>query len=149
MKLTLSKLLLISAISGVSMASQGQTPSPGPEMILIKTTQKSPDQVVDAIKSYAKAKKWIYMGANKVKKGQVIMVKVCVPQVGKLLWPIGLHVSAMLPCGNLGVYKVKGKTEVSMLHPQYMQVLYPHAEVEKAVGVATPLLTEMLAAVSQ
>lgn len=149
MKLTLRKMLVIGIVLGVAPASQAQTPSPGPEMILIKTTQKSPDQVVEAIKSYSKSKKWMYMGANKAKKGEVTMVKVCVPEVGKMLWPIGLHVSAMLPCGNIGVYKANGMTEVSMLHPEYMQVLYPHAEVQKAVGVATPLLLEMLAAVSK
>jgi hypothetical protein len=91
----------------------------------------------------------MYMGANKAKQGEVTMVKVCVPAVGRMLWPIGLQVSAFLPCGNLGIYRASGATQVSMLHPRYMQVLYPHAEVEKAVSVATPLLMDMLSEVSQ
>jgi uncharacterized protein (DUF302 family) len=118
-------------------------------MILTTATMKTPDQVVDAVKAYSEAKKWMYMGANKAKQGEVTMVKVCIPQVGQLLWPVGLHLSALLPCGNIGVYQNKGQTEISMLHPRYMQVLYPHAEVEKAVNVATPLLTEMLTAVAK
>ena len=102
---------------------------------------------MEAIKTYTEGKKWIYLGASKVKQGEVTMVKVCIPQVGQLLWPVGLQLSALLPCGNFGVYQVKGQTQVSMLHPRYMQVLYPHPEVEKAVLVSTPLLLDMLEAV--
>ena len=47
------------------------------------------------------------------------------------------------------MYQNHGKTEISMLDPRYMQVLYPHPEVEKASAVATPLLTEMLEAVAK
>ena len=131
------------------LMSLAQKPAPGPDMILIKTTTKTSDQVVDAVQAYSEAKKWLYMGANKAKQGEVTMVKVCIPEVGKLLWPLGLHLTALLPCGNVGVYQNKGKTEISMLHPSYMQVLYPHPEMEKVVGVATPLLLEMFEAVAK
>lgn len=77
------------------------------------------------------------------------MVKVCIPDVGKILWPVGLQISALLPCGNLGVYQSKGKTEISMLHPAYMEILYPHPAVSKASQMATPLLLELLSAVAQ
>lgn len=137
------------AFSVLLASAHGQAPNPGPQMIVTKASQKSPDQVVEAIKVYAETKKWMYMGANKAKQGEVTMVKVCLPQVGQMLWPIGLQVSAFLPCGNLGIYKRGGETQISMLHPQYMQVLYPHAEVEKAVAVATPLLLDMLSELSQ
>ena len=113
MKGKFSHLLLICTLSGIAASAQGQAPSPGPDMIVTRTSQKSPDQVVDAVKAYAESKNWMYMGANKAKKGAVTMVKVCVPQVGQLLWPIGLEVSAFLPCGNLGVYKVADETQVS------------------------------------
>lgn len=113
-------------------------------MLLVKPSYKEPNEVVDAIKAYSEQKKWQYMGASKVKNGEVTLVKVCIPQVGQVLWPLGLQISAMLPCGNVGVYQKQGKTEISMLHPAYMQVLYPHAEVEKAVKIATPLLLDML-----
>jgi uncharacterized protein (DUF302 family) len=77
----------------------------------------------------------------------VTLVKICIPEVGQQIWPVGLHLSAMLPCGNLGVYQQEGKTEVSLLHPHYMQVLYPHPSIDKASAMAQPLLTEMLDAV--
>jgi hypothetical protein len=149
MKTSIVRMLVCASLLAIPLTSLAQSPAPGPDMILTTATMKTPDQVVDAVKAYSEAKKWMYMGANKAKQGEVTMVKVCIPQVGQLLWPVGLHLSALLPCGNIGVYQNKDQTEISMLHPRYMQVLYPHAEVEKAVNVATPLLTEMLTAVAK
>ena len=142
---------LVAAVTlGLTVATAGaQVPAPGPEMILIRPTAKTSDEVVEATKVYSEAKKWIYMGANKAKQGEVTMVKVCLPQVGQILWPVGLHLSALLPCGNVGVYQLGGKTQVSMLHPRYMQLLYPHPEVERAAALSTPLLIDMLEAVAK
>lgn len=132
-----------------SLAAAAQAPAPGPGMLLKMPTAKTPDEVVGAVKAYAEGRKWLYMGATKAKQGEVTMVKVCIPQVGQILWPLGLEVSALLPCGNLGVYQKKGQTEVSMLHPSYMQLVYPHPEIEKAVGIATPLLVGLLESVAK
>jgi uncharacterized protein (DUF302 family) len=117
------------------------------DMFLIRITAKTPEAVVQAVKAYAEGKKWQYLGANKVKQGQVTLVKICIPEVGQQIWPVGLHLSALLPCGNLGVYQKEGKTEISLLRSRYMQVLYPHPAIEKASATAQPLLTEMLDAV--
>jgi hypothetical protein len=57
---------------------------------------------------------------------------------------VGLQLSALLPCGNLGVYQKNGVTKISALHPRYMSVLYPDPALEQAGAVATPLLTAML-----
>lgn len=132
-----------------SLLAHAQVPAPGPDMVLVRSTTKTTDEVVDAIKNYAEGKKWLYLGVDKVKQGEVMLVKVCMPQVGQMLWPVGLHLSAMLPCGNVGVYVNKGKTEISMLHPHYMQMLYPHPEVEKATNASAPLLLGMLDAVAR
>ncbi len=127
-----------------------QAYSAGPEeMFLIRSTAKTPEAVVEAVKAYSEQKKWQYLGASKVSQGQVTLVKICIPEVGQLLWPVGLHLSAMLPCGNLGVYQKEGKTEISLLHARYMQVLYPHPAIEKASAIAQPLLIEMLDAVAK
>jgi hypothetical protein len=143
------RLLACLSLYSISLLSVAQTAASGSDLILIRPSAKSPSEVVEAVKAYAEAKKWVYMGANTVrpKQGEVTMVKTCIPQVGGILWPVGLHLSALLPCVNIGVYQNQGRTEVSMLHPRYLQILYPHPEVEKAVGVATPLLTEMLDAI--
>lgn len=84
-----------------------------------------------------------------MKKGEVTLVKVCIPAVGQMIWSVGLELSALLPCGNVAVYQGKGRTEVSMLDPRYMQLLYPHPEVEKASAAATLDLTAMLDAVAK
>lgn len=149
MKTLISRLLVCTLFAAAPLAGFAQTPKPGAEMIQVRSTTKTVDQVVAAVKAHAEAKKWLYMGESKAKQGEVTMVKVCIPEVGKLLWPVGLELSALLPCGNIGVYQKQGQTHISMLHPSYMQVIYPHPEVEKAVGVATPLLAEMLEAVAK
>ncbi len=150
MKKTILLGLFVGAVLGATpLLSVAQKPAPGPDMILVKATAKTSDEVVDAVKTYSEEKKWLYMGASKAKQGEITMVKVCIPEVGKLLWPMGLQVTALLPCGNLGVYQNKGKTEISMLHPSYMQVLYPHPQMEKAVDAATPLLLEMFEAIAK
>ena len=142
--------LVATVTLGLIVATAGaQVPAPGPDMILIRPTAKTADEVVEAIKAYTEAKKWIYMGANKAKQGEVTMVKVCIPQVGQILWPVGLHLSALLPCGNFGIYERAGQTQISMLHPHYMQLLYPHPEVERAAALSTPLLIEMLEALAR
>jgi hypothetical protein len=124
-------------------------PTQSRDIFVVRSTDKSPDAVVEAIKTYAEQKKWPYLGADKVKQGQVILVKICIPEVGQQIWPVGLQLSAMLPCGNFGVYQKDGRTEISLLHPRYMQLLYPDPVVEKAGATAAPLLIEMLDKVAQ
>ena len=119
------------------------------DIFIVRTTSKSPDAIVAAIKSHSEDKKWEYLGESKVKKGEVTLVKICIPAVGQLIWPVGLQLSAMLPCGNLGIYQKGTATEISVLHPRYMHVLYPHPSTERASAVAQPLLIDMLDAVTK
>ena len=133
----------------VAVPAAAAEPQPGPGMIVTRDTARSVEQVADALKIYSAEHQWQLVGDAKVKKGEVRLVKVCIPAVGKALWPAGLQMSALLPCGNVGIYRKDGKTQISMLHPSYMEVLYPSAEVRKAVSVATPLLMDMLDAVAK
>jgi hypothetical protein len=114
------------------------------DIFMVRTTTKSPEATVAAIKDYAQTMKWQYVSDNKVKKGQVTLVKICIPDVGRIIWPVGLRLSAMLPCGNIGIYETDAGTEISVLHPRYLSILYPDPEVERAGEVGAPLLTEML-----
>jgi len=133
--------VLALALAGPALAAE---PQPGPGMIVTRDTARSVDDVADALKIYSAEHQWQLVGDAKVKKGEVRLVKVCIPAVGKALWPAGLQMSALLPCGNVGIYRKGGRTEISMLHPAYMEVLYPSEQVKKAVKVATPLLMDML-----
>jgi hypothetical protein len=49
----------------------------------------------------------------------------------------------------VGIYQKGGVTEISVLHPRYLHVLYPHPATDAASAVAEPLLTEMLDAVTK
>ncbi len=129
---------LFAGLLGVAQAAE---PS---NLFIIRPTDKAPEAVADAIKAYAETRNWQYLGATKVKNGEVTLVKVCIPEIGKLVWPQGMHLSAILPCGNIGIYKKSDKYEVSMLHPRYMHVLVPTPEMEKAGAAAEPLLKDML-----
>lgn len=131
-------VLLCSLTCGVALAAEADN------IFVIRTTSKSPEAVVAAVKSYAEAKKWLYLGDNKIKNGELTLVKVCIPEVGKLVWPQGPQMSALLPCGNLGIYIKGGKTEISMLHASYMHRLVPTPAMEKVSATAEPLLEDML-----
>jgi hypothetical protein len=148
----MKKLSLAAATAVVAIATAVSGPAFAAghdDMFVIRTTDKTPDQAVEAIKAYSDSKKWQWMGSDKVKKGEVIIAKTCIPAVGAKLWPLGLQVSAMLPCGNFGVYVKDGKTNISMLNPGYMNMLYPDPKVEEAVKVAQPLLTGLLDSVAK
>ena len=114
----------------------------------VRSTQKSPEQVVAAIKEYVGDKKWLYLADFKLKGGQVTAVKICYPPIGNDIFAAGMHVAAMMPCGNIAIYD-EGGTKISMLHPKYMTVIYPDKNLEKAAREVAPLFEAMLAAVSR
>lgn len=114
------------------------------DTFLIRSSARTPEQVVAAIKSYVEEKKWLYLGDNKVKNGEVTLVKFCVPAAGKEIWGAGLQASALAPCGNVGVYKKDGATTISMLNPKFMNVVYPNPGLKKAGDELLPQFTEML-----
>ena len=123
--------------------------SEGRDAIVVRSTSASADEVATRIKTYATDKKWAFLGANKVKNGEITMVKVCIPAVGATLWQANMQLTALLPCGNVSIYGAGGKTEVAMLHPSYMHKLHPSPETEKAAQMAEPELMAMLEAVTK
>ncbi len=44
----------------------------------------------------------------------------------------------------MGVYKNNGKTEISLLNPKYMNILYPNADLKAAADVVAPLYKELM-----
>jgi hypothetical protein len=139
-------ILQIATLVALSTIARAERPS---DLFMVRTTAKAPDVVVAEIRSYSESMQWQYLGENKVKKGEVRLVKVCIPEVGRLIWPVGLKLSALLPCGNVGIYQNGPVTEISVLHPRYMHVLYPHPATARASAVAEPLLAQMLDAVTK
>lgn len=136
-------LILGVLLLGATTLAQASKPS---HMFIIKDTAKSPDAVVASIKSYAKMHKWLFISATKVRKGTVTLAKVCIPKIGKHVWPQGLYLSALLPCGNFGIYKEKGKTQVSMLSADYLYKLEPTKAMKKVSEMAEPMLKGLMEA---
>ena len=119
------------------------------DMFWIRGTEKSPEQVVGAIRGYAEQRKWLYLADFKIKGGEVTAVKICYPPIGKDIFAAGMHVAAMMPCGHIAVYAEGGKTKIAMLHPKFMTALYPDKNLENAVATVTPLFESMLSEVSR
>lgn len=119
------------------------------DTFILKSTSRSMSDVVNSVKAFSKQKHWVYLGDFKVKKGKVILVKFCVKAAGKKAWKAGLKVSAMLPCGSMGVYQKDGKTEISLLNPNFMNKLYPNQNLKDAANLLTPLYTEMMTAITK
>lgn len=142
-KMKQSLMLGVLLLGAATVAQAGSKPS---NMFMIHDTAKSPMQVVASIKHYSKAHKWLFIGATKVRKGTVTLVKVCIPKIGKHVWPQGLYLSALLPCGNVGIYKHKGKTQVSMLSADYMYKLEPTMTMKKVSNMAKPMLKGLMMA---
>ena len=137
--------MLLSSLAATSVAVAGE-PN---DMFWVRDTGKSPDQVVAAIKSYSEAKKWLYLAEFKIKGGEVTAVKICYPPIGKDIFAAGMHVAAMMPCGNIAVYVEGGKTRISMLHPKFMTTLYPDKNLDNAVRTVTPLFEAMLGEIAR
>ena len=140
--------LVLGALAGCSTGMSARTATPNANFML-RTTAKGPDAVVFDIKSYVLERKWLYLAEFKLKNGEVTVVKLCVPSASKDIWAAGLHVSALLPCGHIGVYQEGGATQLSMLDPRFMSRLNPDPNLEKAGDDLYPLLSTMLDAVSK
>lgn len=137
------------AVAGFLVLSAVARADEPDDIFIVMATAKKPAAVVEAVKAYAEQMEWRYIGDSKVKQGNVTLVKICIPEVGRAVWPAGLRLSALLPCGNLGVYETELATEISLLHPRYMHVLYPDPATERASEIALPLLTEMLETIAE
>lgn len=118
--------------------------TPQPEsnaMFVTRASSKSPAQLHQAIKDYAAQKKWLYIGDNKLKNGEVTQVRLCIREAAADIWKAGMHMAAMMPCGHFGIYQEGGAGKVTMMHPRYMTTLDPHPIVRKlADDVSGPFI---------
>lgn len=140
----IKSMLLLVGLFAVSMPAVQAGDSS--DMFIVRATNKSVEEVVKSVESFSNKQSWFYMGADTIMGGRVTLVKVCLPSVGRLILPQGMQYSAILPCGNLSVYKKNGKTEVSMLSANYMHALVPTKKMAEAVKTAEPLLGKLIAA---
>lgn len=111
-------------------------------MFLMRDTDRTPDEVVAAVKAHAKRQDWVYVNDASLKG--VVFVKFCVPEMAKDIFAAGDHVAALLPCGSMAVYRKGGRTQISMLHPGYMNAIYPDPRLERAAQTGLPLFNALL-----
>lgn len=131
-------IVLIALIAGLTACT---TTADRNSMFVTRTSAKSPAELHQAIRQYAEQHKWLYIGDNKLKKGEVTQVRLCISEPAVDIWKVGMHVSAMLPCGHFGIYQEGGKTSVTLMHPRYMTMLDPHPIVQKlADDVSGPFI---------
>jgi hypothetical protein len=133
----------------VMLASPATIAAEPSEMILVRSTTKSVDEVVKAIEAYSDKHDWFFLGADKLLRGTITLVKTCIPEVGPLVWTQDLKYTAMLPCGNISIYTSQGKTEIAVLSGQYMHTLVPTPEMHKASEALQPLLVDLLNTVTK
>jgi len=119
------------------------------DMIMVRTTSKSIDEVVKAIETYSDKHDWFFLGADKLLGGKITLVKTCIPDVGPLVWSQDMKYTALLPCGNISVYKKGKKTEIAVLSGSYMHALVPTPEMQKASEALIPLLRGLIDEVAQ
>jgi len=78
-------------------------------VIVVRSTSASPDEVVNTEDLFGRQEVGLPR-RNKVKNGEITMVKVCIPAVGAALWQVNMQLTALLPCGNVSIYSAGGKT---------------------------------------
>lgn len=116
----------------------------GENVFVTRSSAKSPAELHQSIRQYVAQKGWLYIGDNKLKGGEITQVRICDAKAASNIWKAGLHVSAMMPCGHMSIYQESGTTKVTMLHPRFLTMLYPHPEVKGlADSVTAPYLSMM------
>lgn len=136
-----ARLFLVAAVAGLAGCA---TPTAREGMFITRSSAKTPADVHQAIRQYVAQKEWLYIGDNKLKNGEVTQVRICDRKAAANIWKAGMHVAAMLPCGQLSIYQEGGTTKVTMLHPRYLTMLDPHAEVQHLVDAVSGPLVLML-----
>lgn len=137
------KLCHCRILACLSMAAAISVPgiSLGNDLFVTRTALHEPARLHQAVRDYAKARNWVYVGDNLLKKGEVIQVRLCIAEAASDIWTAGMHVAAMLPCGHFAIYREDGRTRITMLHPSYMTRLDPSPVVARlAENVAGPFL---------
>jgi hypothetical protein len=99
-----------------------------------------------AIRRYVEADDdWLFLAEFPLKGGEIQAMKVCYLPIGADVFAAGLHVGAMMPCGNLAFYEEEGQARLAMLDLDYLTALSSDPNVARAAETAAPAFEEMLA----
>lgn len=119
------------------------------DLFVTRSSSKPPAELHEAVKRYAADRKWLYIGDNKLKNGEVTQVRLCIREAAADIWKAGMHLAAMLPCGQFAIYMENGATKLTLMHPRYMTLLDPHPLVRKLADDVSGPFVGMLEEVSK
>ncbi|WP_306005783.1 hypothetical protein [Aquicoccus porphyridii] len=88
---------------------------------------------------------WLFLAEFGLAGGAVTALKICYLPLGGDIVAAGLHVMAMMPCGNMAFYETEdGGTEMSMLDLRFMTELSDAPSLKAAVETGRPAFEALL-----
>lgn len=122
--------------------------SPGAADVMFITHEldmKRADAVA-AVRDHVEAEEdWLFLAEFDLAGGAVTGLKVCFLPLGQDIVDAGLHVMAMMPCGNMAFYETEnGATEMSLLDLGFMTELSEAPSLERAVETGRPAFQTLL-----
>ncbi|WP_372611600.1 DUF302 domain-containing protein [Aquicoccus sp.] len=117
------------------------------EMFLTHALDMERAEAVAAVRDHVEAEEdWLFLAEFGLAGGAVTALKVCYLPLGPDIVEAGLHVMAMMPCGNMAFYETEdGGTEMSLLDPRFMTELSDAPSLEAAVETGKPAFEALLA----
>jgi hypothetical protein len=88
---------------------------------------------------------WLFLAEFGLAGGNVTALKICYLPLGPDIVAAGLHVMAMMPCGNMAFYEAgDGGTVLSMLDLRFMTELSDAPTLASAVETGKPAFDALL-----
>jgi hypothetical protein len=117
------------------------------EMFITHELNMERAEAVAAVRNHVEAEEdWLFLAEFGLAGGAVTALKVCYLPLGPDIMEAGLHVMALMPCGNMAFYDAEsGATELSLLDPAFMTELSDAPSLERAVETGRPAFQALLA----
>ncbi len=131
----------LAMILGLSAA-----PGAADEIFITHDLDMERAEAVAAVRDYVEGKKdWLFLAELGLAGGAVTAMKICYLPLGPDIVEAGLHVMAMMPCGNMAFYETDNRaTEMSLLDPGFMTKLSVASSLERAAETGRPAFQTLL-----
>jgi hypothetical protein len=138
-----SRIIPVSGVIAlVALPALGQE---GDGYFIVRDLSASPETAAAAIRAHVEAEEdWLFLAQFPLKGGDIQAMKICYLPIGADVFAAGLHVAAMMPCGNLAFYEEDGQGRLAMLDLAYLTALSDDPNIARAAETAAPAFDEML-----
>ncbi|MCV0394327.1 MAG: DUF302 domain-containing protein [Rhizobiaceae bacterium] len=138
----LSAAFMTAAVALFAGPAAGQEPG---EHFITRDLSMSPDEAAASIRAIVEEDDdWLFLAEFPLKGGEVLALKICYLPLGPDIFAAGMHVAAMMPCGNLAFYEDDDQSRLSMLDLGFLTTLHPDPNLERAVEAGRPAFVELL-----